>query len=57
MLIDWADRSEAVINAWSAQSNEQRAARSLKTILDNLAEYPVASPNGDAIAASLDCRD
>jgi len=43
MLIDWADRSEAVLDAWSGQSDEQRTALSLQIIRDNLDRYPVPS--------------
>jgi DNA-binding PadR family transcriptional regulator len=52
MMIDWADRSEAVVDAWSEQTDEQRAARSLKIIRENLAEYPIASPNGGLVTTS-----
>jgi hypothetical protein len=46
MLIDWADRSVAVLDAWSGQSEAQRTAASLQIISDNLDRYPNASPTG-----------
>ncbi|HEY2814860.1 MAG TPA: PadR family transcriptional regulator [Acidimicrobiales bacterium] len=43
MLIDWADRSEEVLDAWSRQSDKQRTAASLASIRDNLDRYPAMS--------------
>ena len=43
MLIDWAERSDAVIDAWSKQSDQQRAELSLRVIRENLDRYPVPS--------------
>jgi PadR family transcriptional regulator AphA len=44
MLIDWADRSEAVVATWSKQSDAARAEAALQIIRDNLKDYPVVSP-------------
>jgi len=41
MLIDWADRSEAPLEAWSGESDKQRTASALQIIRDNLDQYPI----------------
>ncbi|MDQ1396192.1 MAG: hypothetical protein QOG64_1451 [Acidimicrobiaceae bacterium] len=43
MLIDWADRSEAVLDAWPDQSDAQRSEQSLRMIRENLERYPAPS--------------
>lgn len=40
MLIDWADRTEAAIDAWPNMGDDERVARALAVIADNLADYP-----------------
>ena len=40
MLIDWADRTEAAIDAWADMGDDERVARALALIADNLADYP-----------------
>ena len=40
MLIDWADRTEAAIDAWADMGDDERIARALALIADNLADYP-----------------
>jgi hypothetical protein len=43
MLIDWADRTEAVINSWPDQTDDERVEQALSHIADNLAQYPPGS--------------
>lgn len=40
MLIDWADRAEAVLNSWPDQTDDERIEQALSQIADNLAQYP-----------------
>jgi PadR family transcriptional regulator, regulatory protein AphA len=42
MLIDWADRTDAAINRWERNSEQQRTKAALATITANLADYPPA---------------
>ena len=46
MLIDWADRAEAVISQWPDQDGEARVQHALTLIADNLAHYPGLVPGG-----------
>jgi DNA-binding PadR family transcriptional regulator len=48
MLIDWADRSEAVLEGWAGQTEEQSAAVSLRIIRDNLDRYPASLASADS---------
>ena len=48
MLIDWADRAEAVIDSWPDQSDDERIDGALALITKNLAQYP--PPLVDAMA-------
>ncbi len=41
MLIEWADRCEAVLDAWSGQPHEERTDVALRMIGENLDDYPV----------------
>jgi DNA-binding PadR family transcriptional regulator len=40
MLIDWADRTDAVLDQWPRASDARRRALALESIRANLAEYP-----------------
>ena len=40
MLIDWADRSETALDAWSDQDAETRTELALQVIRANLTRYP-----------------
>ena len=48
MLIDWADRADAVLDEWTTTTDEHRTARSLQIIGDNLDRYPPPPGNGSA---------
>ena len=43
MLIEWADRAEAVLNSWPDQTDDERVEQALSLIADNLAQYPPAT--------------
>jgi len=40
MLIDWADRTDEIIDLWSGASDRRRTRLALDTIRANLAAYP-----------------
>ena len=40
MLIDWADRTDAVLDQWDRASDRRRESLALETIRTNLADYP-----------------
>jgi DNA-binding PadR family transcriptional regulator len=42
MLLDWADRAELTVTAWSTQTGETRQRAALECIRDTFALYPVA---------------
>lgn len=43
MLIDWADRAEAVIDAWPNQADDERVEAAVALIEANLARYPTTA--------------